>query len=97
MTEPARSIPSREHRPRVLKGAAILGDVNTSEIKCLVRNMHDNGAELKAPLGVQIPNEFLLYVAVDGTAYKCTVRWRDGQRIGVRFVGTEPKPGWHYG
>lgn len=97
MAEPARSGSEREHRNRVLKGASILGDVKTSEIKCVVRNMHSQGAELKVPAGVRIPDEFLLYVPVDGIGYRSVVRWRSQGRIGVMFTGTEPKPHWHYG
>ncbi|MDW6020665.1 PilZ domain-containing protein [Mesorhizobium sp. BAC0120] len=97
MTEPIRSEQQREHRQRVLKGAAILIDVNTSEIRCTVRNMHSHGAELRVPLGVHIPAEFLLYVPVDGIGYKSVVRWREQDRVGVLFVGTAPKPSWHYG
>lgn len=87
----------REHRQRVLKGASILGGVRDNEIKVTVRNMHQNGAELRIPLGVPIPPEFLLYVPVDGIGYRSVVRWREGDRMGVQFTGREPKPHWHYG
>jgi hypothetical protein len=100
MAEPAEKHSqdsSREHRQRVLKGASILTGINNSEIKCTVRNMHKHGAELKLPQGCTAPREFLLYVPVDGIGYRCEVRWRREDRIGVRFTGTEPKPHWHYG
>lgn len=97
MAEPVQSEHRREHRSRVLKGAAILVDINTSEISCTVRNMHSHGAELRVPLGANIPQEFLLYVPVDHIGYRSVVRWRSGDRIGVIFTGTEPKPHWHYG
>jgi hypothetical protein len=87
----------RKRRQRVLKGASILQTINDNEIKVTVRNMHDEGAELLVPVGVQIPLEFLLYVPADGTGYRSTVRWRDGDRVGVHFTGREPKPRWHYG
>lgn len=85
------------HRACVLKGASILNGVDASEIKCTIRNMHDGGAELQVPTGIAVANEFLLYVPLDGTAYRSVVRWRRGNRVGVMFVGTEPKPRWHYG
>lgn len=87
----------REYRRRVIKGASILNGVKNSEVACVVRNMHKNGAELKAPVEAMIPQEFLLYVPVDGIAYRCRLRWRAGERLGVEFTGTEPKPHWHYG
>jgi hypothetical protein len=97
MAEPVRSEQRREHRQRVLKGAAILCDVNTSEIRCTLRNQSPNGAELRVPLGAEIPQEFLLYVPVDETGYRASVRWRLKDRVGVVFTGTVPKPHWHYG
>lgn len=87
----------REHRQRVLKGASILQGINDNEIKVAIRNMHGNGAELRVPPGVRIPSEFLLYVPIDATGYRCIVRWRSGERVGVQFMSKEPKPHWHYG
>jgi hypothetical protein len=97
MAQPAEQDTRREHRQRVLKGASILTGINNSEIKCTVRNMHAHGAELKIPEGCVAPAEFLLYVPVDGIGYRCQVRWRRENRVGVVFTGTEPKPHWHYG
>jgi hypothetical protein len=97
MAQPAEQDTRREHRQRVLKGASILTGINNSEIKCMVRNMHVHGAELKIPEGCVAPPEFLLYVPVDGIGYRCQVRWRRDNRVGVVFTGTEPKPHWHYG
>jgi hypothetical protein len=87
----------REHRHRVLKGASILSGIENSEIACTVRNMHEHGAELRVQPETTIPSEFLLYVPVDRTAYRCELRWRIGPRVGVKFDGTAPKPHWHYG
>lgn len=81
----------------MLKGAAILTGVNNSEVRCMVRNMHPKGAELKVPIDARVPDEFLLYVPTDGVGYKAVVRWRREDRIGVEFTGTEAKPRWHYG
>lgn len=97
VTEPAPAIPQREHRQRVLKGGAILTSVSQSVVTCTIRNMNSGGAEIKIPDGVHVPSNFLLYVAVDGIAYRCTVRWRRGDRAGLQFSGTEPKPRWYYG
>lgn len=97
MAQPVESNHRREHRQRVLKGASILSGITNSEVKCVVRNMHENGAELKISIDARVPPEFLLYVPVDGVAYKSVVRWRREDRVGVMFTGTEPKPAWHYG
>lgn len=87
----------REYRQRVLKGAAILNGINNSTIQCTIRNMHKHGAELRVAIEARVPLEFSLYVPVDGVAYKSEVAWRSGERIGVKFSGTEPKPSWFYG
>ena len=97
MAEPAKAENRREHRQRVLKGASILLGINNSEIACSIRNMTKGGAELRIPADVHVPTDFLLYVPVDGTGYRATIAWRTGDRLGVTFHGTEPKPHWHYG
>jgi len=84
-------------RKRVLKGAAVIQSITTSEISCVMRNQSEQGAELKVPPDTVVPNSFQLYVAVDGIAYECVVRWRRNDRIGVEFVGRGPKPKHHYG
>ena len=87
----------RSPRQRVLKGATIIQSVTTSEIECVLRNQTENGAELKVPQGAMVPSSFQLYVAVEGIAYDCVVRWRRNDKIGVEFVGRGPKPKHHYG
>jgi hypothetical protein len=87
----------RKHRPRVLKGATIILSNNLSEIACTVRNQHEGGAELYVQGIIGLPQEFLLYVPLDGVAYRTVVRWRKGDRMGGEFTGTEPKPRRHYG
>ncbi|MBZ9904667.1 PilZ domain-containing protein [Mesorhizobium sp. B2-3-14] len=89
--------PQREHRPRVLKGGTVITGIQNSEVACMVRNQHAGGAELKLPAEARVPDHFLLYIPLDGVAYRCEVRWRRSDRIGVQFNGTEPKPKLHYG
>lgn len=97
MDDFAKPSERRARRRRVLKGASILQTVNDNEIRVTIRNMDEHGAELRVPIGVQIPAEFLLYVPVDAIGYRSVVRWREGDRVGVQFTGREPKPQWHYG
>jgi hypothetical protein len=84
-------------RNRVLKGATIIQSITSSEIACVMRNQSEVGAELKVAPDAAISNSFQLYVAVDGLAYDCVVRWRRNDKIGVEFVGRGPKPKHHYG
>src|SRR5262245_24459239 len=97
MAKEAEAGNRHEHRQRVLKGASILNGITNSEVKCAIRNMHQHGAELRVDPDARVPSEFLLYVPLDGIAYKAVVRWRKESRVGVTFSGTEPKPAWHYG
>ncbi len=97
MSDLADPKPEREHRRRVLKGAAILTSITNSIVMCTGRNMHENGAELMLPAEARVPKEFLLYVAIDGICYWAALRWRKLDRCGVSFSGTEPKPHWYYG
>ena len=94
MSKPATA---RRHRNRVIKGGAILSGISTSVVTCTIRNMHEQGAELRVDAEARVPQEFLLYVALDGVAYRAHLRWRTLDRCGVEFTGTEPKPGWYYG
>ncbi|MEO9611887.1 MAG: PilZ domain-containing protein [Nitratireductor sp.] len=89
--------PEREHRNRVLKRATILTGIANSEIACVVRNMHAHGAEIRVPDGTRVPEDFLLYVPLDGVAYRASLRWRRGNQAGLVFSGSTAKPSWHYG
>jgi hypothetical protein len=98
MQEQPEAKHERLHRNRVLKGATIIRGITNSEISCVIRNMHKDGAELRlAAADSVIPQQFLLYVPADGLAYSCGIRWRLGSRVGVELYGTEPKPRHHYG
>ena len=96
MSDPSDQKERGLRRQRVLKGGAILHGIQ-SEVRCTIRNMHSQGAELRVPIDAPVPQSFLLYVSVDNIAYQCELRWRTGERVGVEITGTAPKPAWHYG
>ncbi|TPM19223.1 PilZ domain-containing protein [Mesorhizobium sp. B2-3-5] len=81
----------------MLKRAAIINGITTSEISCTIRNQNSGGAELKMPMEARVPERFVLYMPTDGVAYQAVLRWRRNDRIGVHFTGTLPKPRLHYG
>lgn len=87
---PAAAFPPRKPRRQALKGAVILTDIGDNEITCIVRNMHEEGAELELQDGAELPERFLLHLPFERIGYKAAVRWRDGRRAGVQFTGTEP-------
>lgn len=97
LPEPKSAEERREHRRRVLKGATILTGMQNSALSCTIRNLHQHGAEIRIDADVPVPGHFLLYVPSEGIGYRATLAWRKGDRAGLRFDGTEPKPSWHYG
>jgi hypothetical protein len=89
---------TRRARQRVLKGASILTGVKNSEIKCAARNMNKTGAELKVAIDARVPQEFELYVPVDGIAYRAVVRWRKERGPGGgRIHRHRAQTNLHYG
>jgi hypothetical protein len=67
---PKTSEQRQDHRQRVLKGASILAGIASSQLKCTVGSMHADSAELKVEIDARVPTEFLLYVPLDGVAYR---------------------------
>jgi hypothetical protein len=70
-------------RRRVLKPATI--EFNGGAIDCVVRNFSDTGAALEVASPLGIPQEFNLLISGDRTTYRCKVRWRKENRIGIAF------------
>jgi hypothetical protein len=87
----------RAHRPRVLKGGTIIHGGRKSDMLCILRNQHVDGAMLIIAAEMNIPCEFILYVSTDGTGYRSVLRWRYQNCAGVQFLGLVPKPRHHYG
>jgi len=60
-----------------------------AEIPCTLLDVSQTGARLVAREPEQVPDEFLLRLAVGRQALRhCAVVWRDGANIGVRFIVT---------
>ena len=95
--EEQRGDTRREYRQIVFKRASIIKGTSTSEVRCTIRNQNSGGAALQVSPEARVPEEFLLYVPVDGVAYSAVLKWRSGERAGVAFVGSGPKPPLHYG
>lgn len=58
-----------------------------TEILCTLVDVSQTGARLLAREPEQVPDEFLLRLAVGRQASRhCAVVWRDGASIGVRFI-----------
>lgn len=72
-------------RRRVLKAAIIAFNDRRSTLPCAVRNLSDTGAQLRMPGGLSPPDTFDLIIELDGLEASCTVMWRKGEDVGVRF------------
>lgn len=94
--ETQHGVAERDQRHRALKGASILNGVSRSAIACTIRNQSETGFGLRVPAEAPIPRDFLLWVPVDGKAWRCHLEWRRGGEAGVSFDGFEDKPRWVY-
>lgn len=84
--------PERRSSPRhrTLKSGKIVINGQSSVFDCRVRNLSENGALLKLPSTVSIPDRFELRVVNDDIRVIAVVRWRTGTDLGVQFEGPAP-------
>jgi hypothetical protein len=75
----------RAPRRRVLKAGIIAFNDRHSTLPCTVRNVSDTGALIRMPGGLSPPDTFDLIIELDGLEASCTVMWRKGEDVGVRF------------
>jgi DNA-binding response OmpR family regulator len=82
---PKEGIERRAHRRfRTIKTAKIDHGLG---IDCKIMNMSHGGAGIRLPNDqVDLPPSFLLRLN-DGTSHVCKVRWRNGDKVGVKFLG----------
>ena len=55
-------------------------------IACLIRNQSETGATLEVVSAIELPAQFTLLVVPDRTTHSCTIIWRTGKMIGVKFL-----------
>jgi len=54
---------------------------------CRTLDVSESGAKLVPFTADDLPAEFLLSLSTSGSVRRhCQVRWRDGEKIGVRFI-----------
>lgn len=78
-------------RKRVLKGGMIIFNDRRSTLSCTVRDLSETGARLRVAKGAAVPDRFDLSIDTDGLDAPCTVAWRKGEEIGVRFDSVPTK------
>jgi hypothetical protein len=71
-------------RRRVLKGARIVFNNDSSTVNCVVRNMSETGALLVVESSLGVPEEFHL-VLDDGRDFWCRIARRNAGSLGVTW------------
>ncbi|WP_029058548.1 PilZ domain-containing protein [Stappia stellulata] len=72
-------------RHRTLKSGKIVLGNHTIVYDCRVRNLSEDGALLKLPSTLDIPDRFELRIVNEDIQVLAMVRWRTGTELGVQF------------
>ncbi len=70
---------------RTFKGGQVLIP-GLAAIECIVRNLTDTGACIEMKNAPAVANKFVLLVKPELRRHNCEVIWREGARLGLRFV-----------
>ncbi|WP_417769999.1 PilZ domain-containing protein [Stappia sp.] len=76
-------------RHRTLKSGKIVPDDHSAVHDCRVRNLSADGALLKLPSTVHIPDRFELRIVNEDIREVAIVRWRTATELGVQFEREE--------
>jgi hypothetical protein len=76
----------QDPRALVLKTGTIRQGETKPTIACAVLNVSGSGASILIPTEITIAERFELVLDRDGTSHHCRMVWREGARIGVRFL-----------
>ena len=82
----------KSERIRAFLGAQILFNNNNSTVDCQVRNISSLGAKILVSPTVSVPDEFDLLVPQKGRSYRCKLRWRLDEAVGVEFLDGRSRP-----
>ena len=75
-------------RAKVVRaGLIVFGDPTLVEVDCVLLDLSVMGAQLDIHGAHGVPDTFRLVVLTERINRACRVVWRNGDRIGVRFVG----------
>ncbi len=74
-----------QKRMKTIKSGQIIFYHDQCLVKCLVRDLTNNGAKLETEIAIDCPDNFNL-VLQDGPTFDCFVAWRKANLIGVRFA-----------
>lgn len=77
----------RARRTRVLLGGYAAFNQEHSAVPCVIRDLSETGARVEFDLGWIVPNQFTLFVDLEGFKVECEKVWNRGKLYGVRFNG----------
>ena len=75
----------KQKRLKTIKSGEIIFYHDHCLVKCLVRDLSNNGAKLETEIAIDCPDNFKL-VLQDGPTFDCFVAWRKANLIGVSFA-----------
>jgi hypothetical protein len=55
-------------------------------VDCGIRNLSENGAQVRVPPQQPLPSELTLLHISEGLAFDASITWRRGDLIGLRFT-----------
>ena len=77
----------RRHVRRTLDAAGVIQwPDGGSDVRCILEDISLGGARLRLEGPADLPRFFLLIVPTEQIDRACTVAWKDGERVGVRFL-----------
>jgi hypothetical protein len=83
---PSAAETRRIYRRRLLRDGQIIILKGWSRITCTIRDTGTGGARLAVKAECKLPRRFDLFFITDQKLIPCEMRWRRGERLGVRFT-----------
>lgn len=82
----------RQSRLRSLLRGKIRSPRLVSALDCIVADLSEEGARLRVTGGGSAPDQFQLFIPLDGTVREATVHWRLNDELGVAFHNLDSAP-----
>jgi hypothetical protein len=79
------AINRRRYIRRVSATSAVIHFDGGNDIRCTLQDVSVGGARLRLEVPSDLPPFFLLTVPAERIERRCTLVWKDGERVGVRF------------
>lgn len=81
---------AEEHRNAIRRRTFLKGEIafnnRQSSFECVVRDLSETGARIALPGSVMLPDHFDLHLPHRDETLACTLSWRRGNEIGVKFA-----------